>query len=147
MFTNTDSVEAKGIELTLDGHWSSGMVGRLSYALQKTTNHQTRRPLTNSPQHMAKWNLIVPLLMDRLFAGIETRYLSNRVTLSGRNAGDYVVTNVTLFSRNVFPGAEVSASVYNLFDAGYGDPGSEEHAQDTIRQDGRTFMLRLKYGF
>jgi outer membrane receptor for ferrienterochelin and colicins len=147
VFTNTESIAAKGIELGLDGHWRSGLVGRLSYAIQKTNNHDTGRQLTNSPQHMAKWNVIVPLLSDKLFAGIEARYLSSRVTLKGKNAGDYFVTNLTLFSHNVFSGAEMSASIYNLFGERYGDPGSEEHAQDTIRQNGRTFMLRLKYAF
>jgi outer membrane receptor for ferrienterochelin and colicins len=147
VFTNTDSVSAHGAEVALDGRWISGLEGRLSYAIQKTDNQQTGRQLSNSPQHMVKWNLIVPLITDKLFAGIESRYLSNRLTLAGKNAGDYFVTNVTLFSSPVVPGAEVSGSVYNLFDERYGDPGSEEHAQDTIRQDGRTFMLRLKYAF
>lgn len=147
VFTNTESIEAKGAELALDGRWLSGLEGRFSYAIQKTENHQTGRQLSNSPQHMAKWNLIVPLMTDKLFAGIEARYLSSRMTLRGKGTGDYFVTNFTIFSNHIFPGAEVSGSVYNLFDEHYGDPGSEEHAQDTIRQDGRTFMVRLKYAF
>ena len=147
VFTNTESIAAKGAEWTLDGRWDSGVVGRLSYAIQETNNEQTGRQLTNSPQHMLKWNLIVPLVTDKLFAGVEGRYLSDRMTLQGKNAGDHFVTNVTLFSQNIFPHTEVSASLYNLFDEHYGDPASEEHAQDTIRQDGRTFMVRLKYAF
>jgi len=86
-------------------------------------------------------------MSDRLFAGIEARYLSSRLTLKGKSAGDYFVTNLTLFSQYIVSSTEVSASLYNLFDERYGDPGSEEHVQDTIRQDGRTFMLRLKYAF
>ena len=147
VFTNAESIDAKGAELTLDGQWNSGLEGRLSYAIQKTNNQQTGRQLTNSPQHMVKWNLIVPLISEKLFAGIEAQYLSNRVTLRGKNTGDYFVTNVTLFSHHIFPGVEVSGSLYNLFDEHYGDPASEEHAQDAIRQDGRTFMVRLKYRF
>ena len=147
VFTNAESIDAKGAELTLDGQWNSGLEGRLSYAIQKTNNQQTGRQLTNSPQHMVKWNLIVPLISEKLFAGIDAQYLSNRVTLRGKNTGDYFVTNVTLFSHHIFPGVEVSGSLYNLFDEHYGDPASEEHAQDTIRQDGRTFMVRLKYRF
>ena len=147
VFTNAEPIDAKGAELTLDGRWNSGLEGRLGYAIQKTNNQQTGRQLTNSPQHMVKWNLIAPLIPEKLFAGIEARYLSNRVTLKGKNTGDYFVTNVTLFSHHIFPGTEVSASLYNLFDERYGDPGSEEHVQDIIRQDGRTFMVRLKYTF
>jgi outer membrane receptor protein involved in Fe transport len=35
----------------------------------------------------------------------------------------------------------------NLFDYRYGDPGSGEHLQNIIEQDGRTFWLKLKYRF
>jgi len=39
----------------------------------------------------------------------------------------------------------VSASVYNLFDTEYAFPGSEEHLQDSIEQDGISFRLKLVY--
>lgn len=147
VYNNAGSIDAKGAELTLDGRWSSDLEGRFSYALQKTRNEETGRQLSNSPQHMLKWNVSLPLIAEKLFAGIEARYLSNRVTLKGRNTGDFFVMNATLFSRNIFPGLEMSGSVYNLFDMRYRDPASEEHVQDAIRQDGRTFMIRLKYRF
>jgi outer membrane receptor for ferrienterochelin and colicin len=41
----------------------------------------------------------------------------------------------------------LSGSVDNLFNESYGDPGAEEHRQDIIKQDGRTFWLKLKYSF
>jgi len=47
----------------------------------------------------------------------------------------------------VVKGLEVSASVYNLFDRKYGEPGSGEHPQDVIEQDGRSVRLQLTYGF
>jgi iron complex outermembrane receptor protein len=40
-----------------------------------------------------------------------------------------------------------SASVYNVFNALYADPGSEEHRQDAIRQDGRSLAVRLGWRF
>jgi iron complex outermembrane receptor protein len=96
---------------------------------------------------MLKLNLIVPLLSDRLFAGVETRYLSSRSTLSGKTASDFFTTNLTLFSQNILKNTEVSFSIYNLFDQRYGDPGSEEHRQDIVEQDGRTFWFKLKHTF
>ena len=48
---------------------------------------------------------------------------------------------------------EVSASVYNVFDRAYGDVPSEEHfdsldrSLNEIPQDGRSFRLKLTYGF
>ena len=54
----------------------------------------------------------------------------------------FLLTNVTLFSQHLVSGLEISASLYNLFDTHYGDPGAEEHRQDVIPQDGRSFSLQ-----
>ena len=147
VFRNDESIEAKGLELSLDGKWPSGVEGRLAYALQSTHNRQTGKSLTNSPQHLVKFNLIVPLITDKLFASIESRYVSARRTLTGRTSSDYFLTNLTLFSQKLLPGVELSGSIHNLFDQRYGDPGSGEHRQDIIEQDGRTFWLKAKYSF
>ncbi len=147
VFRNDESIEAKGLELALDGKWPSGIEGRLAYALQDTHNRKTGKNLTNSPQHMVKFNLIVPLIQDKLFASLEARYMSARRTLSGRTSSDYFLTNLTLFSQSLLQGVELSGSIYNLFDQRYGDPGSGEHRQDIIEQDGRTFWLKAKYSF
>ena len=45
------------------------------------------------------------------------------------------------------PGLELAASLYNLFDKDFSDPGSAEHLQDAIAQDGRSFRLRAVYRF
>ena len=67
--------------------------------------------------------------------------------LAGGDADHYAVTNLTLMTKNLLRGLEVSASVRNLFDEEYSDPGSGEQVQDQIEQDGRTFWLKVKYGF
>jgi iron complex outermembrane receptor protein len=41
----------------------------------------------------------------------------------------------------------VSASVYNLFDKSYADPGGGEHVQDRIPQDGRSFRVKVTASF
>jgi iron complex outermembrane receptor protein len=41
----------------------------------------------------------------------------------------------------------VSASVYNLFDKAYADPGGQEHVQDTIPQDGRSYRVKVTASF
>jgi iron complex outermembrane receptor protein len=146
-FRNLEQVSAKGLEFDLDGKWASGLEGHLSYALQRTHNEQTNKPLTNSPEHLVKVNLIMPLLRDKLFAGLEARYMSERDTLIGKPASGVFLTNLTLFSPALLKGFEVSGSIYNLFDQQYGDPGSAEHQQRVIPQDGRTFWLKVKYNF
>jgi hypothetical protein len=39
------------------------------------------------------------------------------------------------------------ASLHNLFDASHGDPGSVEHRQQTIVQDGRTIRVRATWHY
>jgi len=147
MYKNVEKIAAKGLELELEGKWASGLEGLFSYALQETDNQQTGKTLTNSPQHLVKVNLIVPLIAEKLFAGLQTRYMSERRTLSGKQDSGSFVTDLTLFNEHLIKGVEISASIYNLFDETYGDPGSGEHRQDIIEQDGRTFWVKLKYGF
>ena len=50
-------------------------------------------------------------------------------------------------TRNLVKGLEISSSVRNLFDQKYSDPGSGEEWHDSIKQDGRSFWLKVKYGF
>lgn len=146
-FRNIDQVEARGMELELEGRWANGLQGRLSYTFQDTEDLQSGRTLTNSPRHLAKLNLIAPLIRERLFAGIEEQYTSRRTTLAGGHAAAYYLTNLTLFGRNLLPGLDLSATLYNLFDTRYGDPGGAEHLQDVIGQDGLGFRVKLTYLF
>lgn len=59
----------------------------------------------------------------------------------------FFVTNIALYSRNIFKTLEVSGGVFNAFDMKYDDPVGEEHEQDTIEQDGRTFRIKITYAF
>jgi outer membrane receptor for ferrienterochelin and colicins len=150
VFENAEQVEAKGVEFELGGKWANGLEGRLSYSLQETRNTQTGDLLNNSPTHLPKFNLTVPLFKDKLFAGLEVLYQSPRKTLNGSHVGDTVLTNLTLFNKNVFKGWECSASVYNLFNQKFRDPGAAEHVSvglPSIIQDGITFRLKLTYSF
>jgi outer membrane receptor for ferrienterochelin and colicins len=147
-YQNLDNVTARGIELQLDGKlpwWE--IETRASYAWQLTEDGETGKVLSNSPKHQAKLNVAVPLYQDKLFAGTELRYMSPRKTLLSKDSDDVLTTNLTLFSRGFLKGLELSAGVYNLFDERHGDPGGEEHVQDLIQQDGRTFRVKLKYSF
>ena len=149
IFENAGKTEAKGFELQLemDDRDELGISGRLGYALQRATDKRTGDRLTNSPTHLLNLNAAVPVYGDMLSAGVELLYMSSRDTLAGASASGYTTTNLTLFSKDVIKGLEISASVRNLFDKTFSDPGSGEQVQDEIEQDGRTFWLKVKYGF
>ena len=147
LFENLDHVRAQGIELELEKRFKSGFRLRCSSSLQGARDAVTDQPLTNSPSHLGKLNADFPIRGERLSAGVEVQYTSRRLTLAGDHAPGYAVANLTFLSRQITKGLDLSASVYNLFDTRYADPGSEHHIQDTIEQDGRNFMLKLTWGF
>lgn len=147
VFDNVDNVDAKGIELEMEGKWPGGHEGRISYTLQETENKETGKTVVNSPEHLLKLNLIGALLKEKVFLGVEEQYTGRRKTVSDNFAEDFFITNVTLYTRNIFKTLEISGSVYNVFDKRYDDPGDDAQLQDVIEQDGRTFRLKLTYAF
>jgi outer membrane receptor for ferrienterochelin and colicins len=147
VFKNIGEVESKGASAELEAKWANGIRGHISYTYADTEDVQTGERLSNSPKHLGKLNLILPVYEDKLFAGVEFQYTSDRLTLSGNQLSDFYVVNLTLFNQKLVKGWQASASIYNLFDAKYSDPGGVEHVQDAIRQDGRTFRIKLTYRF
>jgi outer membrane receptor for ferrienterochelin and colicins len=147
VYQNVAEIEAKGFEFELEGKWESGLEGRISYTFQDSRNLTSGSSLANSPRHLAKASVVVPLVGERVFAGIEEQFTSGRKTLSGNDAPGFFISNLTLFGRNVLRGLEISGSIYNLFNRHYADPGAEEHWEDIIPQDGRTFRVKLTYAY
>jgi iron complex outermembrane receptor protein len=147
IFRNVEEVVAQGIELELEGKWKNGYAGKISYTYQETEDKESGDRLTNSPRSLAKANITIPIFRDKVFLGIEEQYTGERETLASNEVDEYFVTNVTLFSQDLLEGLEASASVYNLFDETYHDPGAGEHAQDEIEQDGITYRFKLTYKF
>ncbi len=146
-YVNLNEARGQGMEIELDSRLSRGLSARFSYSLQHSEEVHTGEELSNSPRHLGRLNLIVPLYRDKLFSGLELDYTSGVKTLGGHHTDDFLVANLTLFSQNLIKGVELSASVYNLFDTDYAYPAGAGFAQDVIPQDGRTFRVKLTYHF
>ncbi|MFI5038271.1 MAG: TonB-dependent receptor plug domain-containing protein, partial [Solirubrobacterales bacterium] len=116
-YQNADTIDSRGAEVVLSGRWNSGVAARASYSYQNVRSLATSSRLTNSPQHLAKFNLTAPLVKDSLTAGLEVQYFSSRLTLQGNEAGGYTLANLSLLARPLTPRLELSATVYNLFGA------------------------------
>src|ERR1041385_6215692 len=158
-FTNFDA-ETKGVELALEGSAPNGIRGRASYSFQDTSNQSVPWKMPDSPNHLVKLNVSVPIWRDKIFGAAEFRLVSSRrtlhsttdtsgqpLTVQGVDAASYGIVNLTLFSQNIVTNLEFSASVYNVLDRKYADPASRFHVQDLIEQDGRNFRLKLTYRF
>lgn len=147
VYRNLDEVEARGAEIEIEGRWQNGLEVRSSWAFQEARNQQDDEWLANSPRHLVKINVAVPLVRKRVFLSMEEQYMSRRKTLTGRSLGSHGTTNLTVSAREIVKGLEGSMSVYNLFDKEYADPGSTEHVQDSLPREGRSFRMKLTYRF
>ncbi len=145
-FQNQGNAEAHGLETQLKGHYEN-FEGRLSHTFQQSRIGGYDTP-PNAPQHMLKLNLSAPLWQDKLFAGLEVQYVSSRATTTiGNRVPNYSNTNLTLLSRRLLPGLELTGGLYNLFNEHYVDPASPPLLPDAISQDGRNLRIRLSYEF
>lgn len=146
-FENLESATAQGIETELHAKWKNGLQGRLSYTYSDARDDGSDDRLPNSPEHLGKINLSIPLWRQQIFLSTEIQLMSPRETLAGETLNGFWIANATLFSRELLPGLEASVSVYNLFDQHYSDPASRDFLQSSIPQNGRTLRLKLTWHF
>lgn len=147
VFGNVEHSHSEGFELELARTAERGLRGRLYYGRQRAWDGGSGARLANSPQHMAGLIADCRLGAPWLTAGWETRYVGERGNLDGSVTGHYLLTNLQLRAVGAGGHTHVALGVYNLFDTAYGHPGYEEHAQRTIRQDGRTWRAQIGGGF
>jgi outer membrane receptor for ferrienterochelin and colicins len=141
-FGNVDEIHSRGMELGLNVNRGHGLSGQLSYSFQRTEDRAIGIQMSNSPEQMVQMELRSPILGSAATAAVDAQYMSARSTLLGNVAGSHVLTNFSLFAPRTFGRFDLSASVYNVFDARYGDPVSNGFVQDVIQQDGRSFRVR-----
>jgi iron complex outermembrane receptor protein len=144
-FFNLDAANTRGVAAEFEGKWGSGIATRASYSYHHARNLVADTPLVNSASQLATLNVMVPFLNQRAFAGMDVHYVGPVRTLDGSFTDPFVVPNLTLTLRPLGSRLGLTASVYNLFDNRYGYPAGDEHRQNIIRQDGRTFRVGATY--
>ena len=153
VFTNKSLLESKGLELQAEGKWESGFSGRLSYCYQVTKRQEGGQVPANSPASLVKGSITAPLPLKKSFATLETVYSSSRQNAAGEKIDGAAIVNLTLLSRDLLEGLDLSASVYNLFDTRYAMPVGPEQTNSlgeslrSIQQDGITFRFKATYRF
>jgi iron complex outermembrane receptor protein len=146
-FANDRGTRTLGAEIELDWKWKGGKSLRFSHAWQSSEDLLTDTILVNSPKNLAKLNLILPLPGRALRVAVEMQYASRRKTLLGDGAPAFWVTNLNVVSRDLPGGLVISVGAFNLFDREYAEPGSEEHLQDAIPQNGRNLRAHVTWRF
>ncbi len=143
-FQNRSHYHPQGVEAELDYAGPVGTRARAAVAFQRVREEGTNGDVTNSP----RWNahLVVTHAPEgaRTSFGAGLRYLSPRATLAGRRTAAALVADARV-GVTLAGGAEAAVEMRNITDARYGDPGSGEHPEDQIPQDGRTVRVALTF--
>lgn len=142
-FQNLEKVKGNGVEAELNVKLKNGLNGYFNYNLQQTRNVIRDEKITNSPSHIIKLGLSVPVF-KHFFASIETFYESGRITLNGNRTKSFLLTNCHLSSGKLFNIFKFSFQIRNLFDAAYHTPAGYEHIQDSFLQNGRSFTFKIE---
>ncbi len=147
VFSNSGDVDMNGFELEGDYLWDSGMRLRGNYSFTYAKDNVLDSWLENSPRHLGKLNLSMPVWQDKIRLGVEWQYVGERKAKNDSRASGYNIANLTLTADRLIPGFDISASLYNFFDNRYEHPAGNETTINTIPQDGRNFRVWFTYHF
>lgn len=142
-YQNSGQAVAAGVEVELDGQLADGIKSRASYSFVDAEEPNSQRILSNSPRHLGKLDVSIPVVQQRLFASLDGQSTSSAQTLAGNKVSGFYVLNFTLLGHALGKHLDLSGSVYNVFNKKYFDPGRPEDPEDAIQQNGRNFRIKL----
>jgi outer membrane receptor protein involved in Fe transport len=140
-FRNLGELRMRGLEFEVERHWRNGAMVRANLSRQLADGSAGESFAQLSPREMAKLVTVLPLSAHWTL-GVDAQAYSRRGAAAG-----YGIVNTTLSTRLPLARATLSLSAYNLLDREYDDPGSLPDRLPTVRQDGRTWRVRLDVPF
>jgi iron complex outermembrane receptor protein len=143
-FANAGLIRGKGLEAEVEARHGSGASLTAGIGYASTRDVLANGRLSNSPAFVSGAAVHLPLAGFHL--GVESQYVGSRITLAGERLKSAFLPNITLSSPER-KRLELAVSVYNASNTAYAVPGGEEHLQQSIRQDGRTVLARLRVRF
>jgi iron complex outermembrane receptor protein len=146
-YRNGDNTTADGLEFELQGELPGRIHARLAQALQSATLDSTGETISNSPEALT--TLVLDAAVPRTDASVAFNgyYIGERRSVTGSSVEGAFVANVSISRQVRNRGLGIGFTVFNLFGAEYGDPGSVEHRQAVLPQDGRSAAVRVSWRF
>jgi iron complex outermembrane receptor protein len=135
----------KGAETEFEHIWDNGVRLRSSYAHQYTRDENGNLTV-NTPRHIGKLNLSVPLVGDTLRVGLGARYVGRRLDQLHEYQPAALLADLTLTSKwNHWTAA---VSIRNLGNTSYHEvSGALINDRGIYPADGRNIWLQLGYEF
>ena len=145
-FQNFSKVHAIGIDADINYSSQEGIRAYLRYSYQHATNPSNGEVLSNSPAHLIKAGLILPV--NRTFyCATEIIYETKSLCLDGLETNNFLLVNLSVSTNKLFDHLKMHLKINNLFNTAYSYPGGYEHVQPSILQDGRTYLLNTEFEF
>ena len=148
VFQNVGTIKTRGSEFEVRWRTAREIELRAAYARQFAFESLTQMRLMGSPNWSAKFQLSAPILGNRGTIGIAARLISKREAPNGDIIAPAATGDLTL--RYTLPRlnqTRLFASIYNLTNKKYFDPGGLEHVQASIQQPGRTAWFGMEQSF
>ena len=140
-YNNVGSIESNGVEIGINMRRQDGLWTRFSGTIQNTKSDG--ESATNSPQYSLKAGISTSPWAP-WHGGIEGVFESGRSTRDGDHTDSFLLVNGIL-SRQLGEHFRLALSSHNLLNTRYSTPVGPELRAQSIRQDGRSFTLRITY--
>jgi outer membrane receptor protein involved in Fe transport len=148
-FQNILSAGGYGASAEFNGRLESGLHFYVNYGFVTLRNLEDDKWITNSPHHIAKGGVAIPL-PGHLRLAPEIVAQSARRTVQDTKTSPFAIANVNLLFAPQFQGKgsffnrfSLSFKVRNMLNTDYRYPGGYEHLQPAIQQNGRNYNLKL----
>ena len=143
-FRNRDHVHGSGAGVEAELRLGSRARIAGNYSRQSATT-ETGARLANSPAHTGAMQVSIAGPRGASLA-LDAYGMSDRLAVSGDRVSGFSIANASI-RVPVRRGIAFTANVRNLFDTAYSHPGSEEHRQIAILQDGRVWRVGLDWSW
>jgi iron complex outermembrane receptor protein len=141
-YQNTPKIQAKGVELEINGRPWNWLEATASYAVQRARDYDADGVLENSPDYLGKLRFAAPL--GRKFdLSSSVQYESERRTLAGSWVTPVYLADFTLTSKRLLRNFDVRLGLRNAFNRNYSDPVLLNPVVASMPQPGRTFFVEL----
>ncbi len=148
-FDNSGGARVIGIEAELKANIGDDNYIFANYTFQDAEETRNRNRLPYVPEHKANLGVNVGI-GKHVNANLHTFISGPRPREDGDTRGNlpsYMLVNLTLIGKKFMDNFEITGSVFNLFDKGYEYPAPKNTVPTDFPQQGRSFMVEMRYEF
>jgi outer membrane receptor for ferrienterochelin and colicins len=153
-FRNGEDLSSRGMEFETHFHATSGVMAYFGYSYQETTLEATSERTPNSPPHLVKAGMSIPLfglsalsLEARHEAGRRTLPIDPAVSNAAESTDAFTLVHLHVITERLLSGVRLWGSIRNIFDTVIELPVGVEHVMRAVPQTRRTLTAGITVEF